>query len=92
LYVQFHEELLQLRVLSLRRDENRNVRIGIFPQREEILIGCFGLGGVALDGVGAGVRGEILQCSSHGVYDNAAVVKELLERNLCSRASSERNP
>ena len=34
-------------------DENRDVRIGIFPEREEILISCAGFGGVALHGVSA---------------------------------------
>jgi hypothetical protein len=45
--------LLQLRVFRLGRDEDGNVGVGVFPQREEILISRLGLGGVALHGVGA---------------------------------------
>ena len=41
-------------MLGFRSNENRNVRVGVFPKREEILIGRLGLGGVALHGVGAG--------------------------------------
>ena len=33
---------MKLRVLRLGRDENRNVRVGVLPQREEILIGRVG--------------------------------------------------
>jgi hypothetical protein len=45
--------LLQLSVLRFRSDENRNVRVGVFPKREEILISRLGLGGVALHGIGS---------------------------------------
>ena len=40
--------LFQHRVLCFRRDENRNVRVGVFPEREELLIRGAGLHGVAL--------------------------------------------
>jgi len=43
--------LLQLPVLSLRLLQNRNVGIGVFPEGEEVLIGGFGFGGVALHGI-----------------------------------------
>ena len=46
-------ELLQLRVLSFRGDEDGNIGVGVFPQREEILIGEAGFGGIALHSVGA---------------------------------------
>ena len=46
-------QLLQLRVLRFRSDEDGDVRVGVFPEREEILIGRLGLGGVALHGVGS---------------------------------------
>ncbi len=39
--------LFQLRVLRFRGDENGNVRVGVFPEGEEILIGRLGFGGVA---------------------------------------------
>jgi len=36
------------------RFPGNDVRVGVFPEREEILIGDAGFGGVALQGVGAG--------------------------------------
>ena len=42
--------LLQLRVLGLGFLQDGDVRVGVFPQCEEILIGRLGLGGVALQG------------------------------------------
>jgi len=36
--------LLKLRVLRFRSDENGDVRVGVFPEREEILIGRLGFG------------------------------------------------
>jgi hypothetical protein len=38
---------LQLRKFRFRGDEDGNVRVGVFPECEEILIGRLGLGGVA---------------------------------------------
>ena len=45
--------LLQLCILGLGSDENGNVRVGVFPKREEIIVSGAGFGGVALQGVGA---------------------------------------
>jgi hypothetical protein len=45
--------LFQLRVLRFRSDENGNIRVSVLPKREEILIGRFGFGSVALQDVGA---------------------------------------
>ena len=47
------KRLLQLRVFRFRSDEDRNVRVGVFPQREEVLIRRLGFGGVALHRVGS---------------------------------------
>jgi hypothetical protein len=38
--------LLQLRVLPLGFFQDGNVGVGVFPQREKILVGGAGLGGV----------------------------------------------
>jgi hypothetical protein len=43
---------VELCVLGFRSDENGNVRVRVFPKREEILIGRLGLGSVALHGIG----------------------------------------
>jgi hypothetical protein len=47
-------ELFQFRVLGLRRNEDRHIRVGVFPELEEILICGPGFGGVALYGIGTG--------------------------------------
>ena len=36
------DSYFHLRVLGLRSDEDRNVRVGVFPQREEILLAATG--------------------------------------------------
>ena len=69
---------LQLRVFRFRSDEDRNVRVGVFPEREEILIGRLGLGGVALHGVGTG-QSQVRQCADGIIPHHAGVVENLLE-------------
>jgi hypothetical protein len=44
-------ELTELRVLRFRLDEDRNVRVGVFPKREEILIGDMFFAGACLVGL-----------------------------------------
>jgi len=45
--------LLQLCVFRFGFLQDRDVRVGVFPEREEILIGGAGFGGVPLQGVSA---------------------------------------
>ena len=45
--------LLELGVFRLGLLEDGNVRVGVLPQSEKILIGGAGLGAIALEGVGA---------------------------------------
>jgi hypothetical protein len=71
-------KLLQLRVLRFRSDEDRNIRVGIFPEREEILIGRLGLGGVALHGIGPADL-EMRECVDGFVRDHSAMVEDFLE-------------
>ena len=69
---------MQLRVLRFRSDENRNVRVGVFPKREEILIGRLGLGGVALHGIGSADL-EMRECADGFVEHNSTMVEDFLE-------------
>src|SRR5271167_1920078 len=69
---------LQFRVLRFRCDEDGNIRIGVLPEREEILIRGAGLGGVALHGVGSADL-DMRQCSDGFVHHNPAMVKDFLE-------------
>ena len=40
--------LMKLRILRFGSDEDRNVRVCVFPEGEKIIVGSFGFGGVAL--------------------------------------------
>ena len=46
-------ELLQLRVLRLGLLQNGDVGVGVFPEGEEVVVGDFCLGGVALQHIRA---------------------------------------
>jgi hypothetical protein len=47
----FQKQSLQLRVLRIGLFQDRNVGVGVFPEGEEVLIGGFCFGGVALHGI-----------------------------------------
>src|SRR5436309_12794274 len=74
-------ELLQLPVLYLGFLQDGDVGVGVFPEREEILVRALRFGGVACHRVGTSEL-KTRQCSGHKVHDDAAMVEELLE--LCS--------
>ena len=66
--------LLQLRVLGLGLLQDGDVRVGVFPKCQEILICGAGFGGVALQHVGAGEAeagegGEGIICDDGAVVD-----------------------
>src|SRR5208283_2492843 len=77
--------LLQFRVLCLCLLENGNVGVGVFPEGEEILIGCARLGDVTLQGVCAS-KVEMAQCTDGPVLHNPAMVEDLLELGYCFAA------
>ena len=74
--------LIKLRVFRFRRDQDRNVCVGIFPWRQEILIGRLGLGGVALHGVSTSET-EMRQYADGFIQNNATMVDDFLK--LCYR-------
>jgi hypothetical protein len=70
--------LLQLRVLSFSLLQDGDVGVGVFPEREEILVRRLGLGRVALHNIGSAdlEMGEY----SDGLVDyNSAMVEDFLE-------------
>ena len=73
---------MQFRVFRFGLLEDGNVGVGVFPQREEILIRGSGFGGVALQGVGAG-EAQAGQCAPGKVPYQTSVVNELLK--FCCR-------
>ncbi len=72
--------LLQLDVLGLGDDKNGNVGVGVFPEREEILVGSFGFGGVALQSVRPR-KPEMRQCAD-GRVQPGMIPYNLLARGL----------
>src|SRR5215470_11996380 len=48
------DQSLQLRVLGLGLFQDGDVRVSVFPEGEEVLVGDLGFGGVFLHSVGAG--------------------------------------
>src|SRR6266478_2980991 len=75
-------ELLQLRVLRLGLLKDRNVRVGVLPEREESLVGGAALGSVALHSVGA-AQLEVSQRADRFIQDDAPMVEDFLK--LCCR-------
>jgi hypothetical protein len=69
---------LQLRVLGFGSFKDGNVGVGIFPEREEILIRGSGFGGVALQCVGTGET-EMAEYADGFIERNAARVEDFLE-------------
>ncbi len=71
-------ELLQLRVLRLSFFQDGDVGVGVFPEREEILISGPGFDSVALQSVGTGET-EMCQCANGVIHDDAAMAEDFLE-------------
>ncbi len=71
-------ELLQLRVLRLGLLKDRNVRVGVLPEREESLVGGAALGSVALHRVGA-AQLEVSQRADRFIQDDAPMVEDFLK-------------
>ncbi len=66
-------ESFQLGILGLGLLQDGDVRVGVFPQREEILVGGTSLVFVACESVGP-AQFQVCQCADGLVYDKARVV------------------
>src|SRR5260370_18405962 len=71
-------ELLQLRVFRLSLLQDWNVRVGVFPEGEEILVGSAARVGVALHRVGA-PQLEMRQHSDGVIQSNPAMIEDFLK-------------
>jgi hypothetical protein len=69
---------LQLCILHLRLLQDGDVRFSVFPEREEILIGLLGFGGVALHRIGSADL-EMRECADRVVEHNSAMAEDFLE-------------
>jgi hypothetical protein len=70
--------LLQLRVLRLGFLQDRNIGVGVFPEREEIFVGGERLGGITLQSVGAG-EADVGQRVDGFVGYNSAMAEDFLQ-------------
>ena len=75
---QILNKLLQLCVLRLGLLQDGDVGVGVFPKRQEVLIGGFCLGGVALNSVGTAEL-EMGECADGRVQHDSAMVEDSLE-------------
>src|SRR5215471_7595201 len=71
-------ESLQLGVLRFGLLQDGDVRVGVLPQREEIVIGGFCFGNVTLHGVGT-CEAEMGESAQRKIQNNAAMVENLLK-------------
>src|SRR5215469_15508887 len=69
---------LQLGVFDFGLLQDGNVGVRVFPEREKIAVGSAGIGGVALDSVGAS-EAEMRQRPDGFVKRNSAMVEDFLE-------------
>jgi hypothetical protein len=65
--------------------QDGDVGVGVFPEREKVLVSSLCFGGVACHRVGAAEL-EMCQCSRHKVHYDASVIQQLLELGGCGRA------
>src|SRR5882724_313487 len=65
-------------VLGFGLLQDGDVGVGVFPEREEVLVGGAGFGGVAGEGVGAS-EAQVGQRADDAVQDYAAMVEDFLE-------------
>jgi len=77
-------ELVKLCILCFCFLQDRDVRIGVFPEREEIIVGSFGFGSVALQRVGARET-YISEGSDRRVQHNPTVAEDFLNSTAASR-------
>jgi hypothetical protein len=85
------ESLFQLRVSRLGSDEDGDLRVGVLPQREEILIGSTRFGPVALRRVGA-TQLQMRKCADQVVLYDASVIENFLKfpRGFASSVSNQK--
>ena len=78
-------ELLQLRVFVFGFSQDGDVRVGVFPEREEVVIGGFCFCHVALHGIRSGNL-KMRERADGLIDDNSAMVEDSLKLSLGFRA------
>ena len=78
-------KLFQPGVLRFCCYKNWNVGVGVFPEREKILIGRFGFGALALQNIGAR-QSKMSECTPSAVLYSTAVTQDFLELRSCGGA------
>jgi hypothetical protein len=75
----------KLRVFRFGSNEDGNIRVGLFPETEEILICRLGFGSVALQNIGAS-EAEMGERPCRTIPQQPAMVQDFLEFCDCGRA------
>jgi hypothetical protein len=78
-------KLLQFRVLRLGLPQDGDVRVGVFPECQKILICGAGFGGVTLQSIGS-ANLEMRQCADGRVQHNSRMVEDFLKLYRCLAA------
>src|SRR6266852_3226459 len=81
----YDEMSLQLRIFCFGLLKDGDVRVGIFPQREEVLIGGAGPGRIAFESVRT-AEVEVGESTKGKIYDDPPMVNELLKFSRCLSA------
>src|SRR5215472_12062020 len=71
-------KLLQLRVLGFGLLQDGDVRVGVFPKREEVLVSHLSFDSIAGEGVGA-TKLEMGECAYGVAEHDPSVIENLLE-------------
>jgi hypothetical protein len=77
-----HRQLVQIRVFCFSFLQDGDVRVSVLPEGEEILIGRFRFGRVALHGVGSADL-QVSERADWLVQDNSATIEDYLELGGC---------
>ena len=75
---------MQFRVLRLGLLQDRDVGVGVFPERDEVLICQLCFGGIAGESVGTG-EAEMCKGLIQRDWVNSAMIQDFLELGCCPR-------
>src|SRR5437868_446461 len=87
---EYEQDSVELRVFDFGLFQDADIGVGVFPEREKILICSASLGGLTLQDISAG-KAEVRERSDGLVQHNSAVVENFLKlrRSFAALMSSE---
>jgi hypothetical protein len=78
-------DLSQLGVLGRRGDEDGNIRVGVFPEGQEIVIGSPGFDDISDEHVSTR-EAEMSEHANLGIQDDAGMIEDFLKLGGCGGA------